>query len=186
MRTLRKWKEFFLLTALCALVGGLAACAGFAPAAATTPTTIPTPRAIYPEGVDPESIPTPPSELPDPPPTPTPWGEQPTPTLEEIQKAFQEFEEENKDTLWSVEDLRSITLAGRVVDLPGDVKVVGITISIQCAEGRPCAAGELPFYVLERRNSRATVSQKTGRIVYEPTLAPGEEDAFDFIQEALK
>ncbi|MBM3944553.1 MAG: hypothetical protein FJ317_03570 [SAR202 cluster bacterium] len=178
---------------------GVTACTGFVPAAPTTPTaqsvnskdaeTAPVstqrPRAIYPEGVDPESIPTPPSELPDPPPTPTPGEKQPTPTLEEIYEEHQNFYTENKNSIRRAKDIRSLTLNGKVVNLPPDVDVAGITVSILCVAGTPCPTDELPFYILRRGDSRADVSEKTGRIALEK-VAPGEEGAFDFLREALK
>jgi len=79
---------------------------------------------------------------------------------------------------------RRLTIAGKIIELPADVEVDRRIGEILCVQGTPCPIDELPFIILRRGESRADVSEKTGRIVFEK-IAPGDEGAFAFIREAF-
>lgn len=74
-----------------------------------------------------------------------------------------------------------IVLAGKKLRLPPDTSI-GMRISeVFCMEGKPCP--KAPLIVLQRGNSKIWISEPTGQITQRLT-APGEEHAFDFLQEA--
>ncbi|MBM3948436.1 MAG: hypothetical protein FJ312_04190 [SAR202 cluster bacterium] len=174
-----KLGKFLVSTILFSIL--VAACSASTPAAEPTP---------FQEGPVSDTVPvgTPPRELPAPPPSPTPRADtQPIDLREaqaEAQRLREEFLEQHKDKMFDVSEIRTLELRGKAIELPPDVRVTGIISHILCVSPG-CSEEELPYIQLERGNSIASVSAKTGRIV-EEKIAPGEEGAFDFIREAMR
>jgi hypothetical protein len=76
-----------------------------------------------------------------------------------------------------------ISIAGKAVQLPPDAFIAGTVSTFGCVVPHPCP--QTPIVVLQRGNSTIAVSVPTGAVVSEK-VAPGEEAAFDFLQEVLK
>jgi hypothetical protein len=76
-----------------------------------------------------------------------------------------------------------LTIAGRPVQLDPDTYVESYVLSVTCEIGRPCP--RTPMYALRRGESRISLSQPTGEIVFE-RIAPGEDGAFEAIKDQLR
>jgi hypothetical protein len=77
----------------------------------------------------------------------------------------------------------TIRLKQREVTLPPDAFVLRVISTGTCPAGGTCP--ELPIITLQRGASTISVSERSGAVVHRET-APGEEDAFRFLLDALR
>ena len=84
-----------------------------------------------------------------------------------------------------------VTIAGKKIRLPDDAQLDGVVVSVLPAislDDGGCAIcdrlDDLPWLNIVRGDSKITVGLNTG-VVVGGRIAPGEEEAFDFLKEAL-
>ncbi len=78
-----------------------------------------------------------------------------------------------------------IEICGEVILLPPDVMVNSFIVVDEMVSRNQEYRVHLPYYSIQRGDSILKISQATGFIL-EQSLAPGDQDAFDFLQAYVK
>jgi hypothetical protein len=77
----------------------------------------------------------------------------------------------------------TVSIRGKPIKLPDDAYVESVVARTSCGVGMPCS--ETPLILIRRGDSTISLSGGSGTILRE-TVAPGQEQAFAFLKDALR